>query len=236
MDLETPARASPMLMEQHGLTRMQARRGGPEARHRPRAHAVCRQRRLARRASAGALAASMANLPANTGVVALAAAACADAPAPAAPSAAPADAPEAAAAPSACSTADGTPCDSSRVTEVCAPMVGVFYAAPAPGAEPFVRVGSQGQEGRDPVHPRGHEAHERGRGRARRRGRRDLRDRRRAGGVRSACLYEDRTRKAPMDREEIKKTPPAPRADAPARRAPRWSRRTNGPRRTAPTA
>ena len=27
-------------------------------------------------------------------------------------------------------------------TEVTAPMVGVFYAAPAPGDEPFVRVGS----------------------------------------------------------------------------------------------
>ena len=28
-------------------------------------------------------------------------------------------------------------------TEVTAPMVGVFYAAPAPGDEPFVRVGSK---------------------------------------------------------------------------------------------
>lgn len=30
-------------------------------------------------------------------------------------------------------------------TEVTAPMVGVFYAAPAPGDEPFVRVGSKVQ-------------------------------------------------------------------------------------------
>ena len=30
-------------------------------------------------------------------------------------------------------------------TEVKAPMVGVYYAAPAPGADPFVQVGSQGE-------------------------------------------------------------------------------------------
>lgn len=32
-------------------------------------------------------------------------------------------------------------------TEVAAPMVGVFYAAPAPGDEPFVRVGSKAKAG-----------------------------------------------------------------------------------------
>ena len=32
-------------------------------------------------------------------------------------------------------------------TEVTAPMVGVFYAAPAPGDEPFVRVGSKVKTG-----------------------------------------------------------------------------------------
>lgn len=32
-------------------------------------------------------------------------------------------------------------------TEVTAPMVGVFYAAPAPGEEPFVRVGSKVKAG-----------------------------------------------------------------------------------------
>lgn len=32
-------------------------------------------------------------------------------------------------------------------TEVTAPMVGVFYAAPAPGDEPFVRVGSKVKAG-----------------------------------------------------------------------------------------
>ena len=31
--------------------------------------------------------------------------------------------------------------------EVTAPMVGVFYAAPAPGDEPFVRVGSKVKAG-----------------------------------------------------------------------------------------
>lgn len=34
-----------------------------------------------------------------------------------------------------------------RGTEVTAPMVGVFYAAPAPGDEPFVRVGSKVKAG-----------------------------------------------------------------------------------------
>ena len=32
-------------------------------------------------------------------------------------------------------------------TEVTAPMVGIFYAAPAPGDEPFVRVGSKVKAG-----------------------------------------------------------------------------------------
>lgn len=32
-------------------------------------------------------------------------------------------------------------------TEVKAPMVGVYYAAPAPGAEPFARVGSKVKKG-----------------------------------------------------------------------------------------
>lgn len=35
----------------------------------------------------------------------------------------------------------------SKGTEVTAPMVGVFYAAPAPGDEPFVRVGSKVKAG-----------------------------------------------------------------------------------------
>ena len=35
----------------------------------------------------------------------------------------------------------------SGTTEVCAPMVGVFYVAPSPGAEPFVHVGSKVKKG-----------------------------------------------------------------------------------------
>ena len=35
----------------------------------------------------------------------------------------------------------------SQSVEVTAPMVGVFYAAPAPGDEPFVRVGSKVKAG-----------------------------------------------------------------------------------------
>lgn len=57
-----------------------------------------------------------------------------------APVAMPAAAPELAAqAPAAAPEPKGT--------EVAAPMVGVFYAAPAPGDEPFVRVGSKVKAG-----------------------------------------------------------------------------------------
>ena len=57
-----------------------------------------------------------------------------------APVAMPAAAPESAAqAPAAAPEPKGT--------EVTAPMVGVFYAAPAPGDEPFVRVGSKVKAG-----------------------------------------------------------------------------------------
>lgn len=58
---------------------------------------------------------------------------------PAAPAAAPA-------APAAPATAAPAPV-ASGATEVCAPMVGVFYVAPSPGAEPFVRVGSKVKKG-----------------------------------------------------------------------------------------
>ena len=78
----------------------------------------------------------------------------APAPAPAAPSfspapavAAPAPAPAAAPAePAAADSADEA-LDMAHTTAVRAPMVGVFYAAPAPGAEPFVHVGSKVKKG-----------------------------------------------------------------------------------------
>ena len=57
----------------------------------------------------------------------------------AAPAAAPAAPEPAAQAPAAAPEPKGT--------EVTAPMVGVFYAAPAPGDEPFVRVGSKVKAG-----------------------------------------------------------------------------------------
>lgn len=62
------------------------------------------------------------------------------APAPAAPAPAPVAAPEPAAP-------GDEPLDMSHTTAVRAPMVGVFYAAPAPGAEPFVQVGSKVKKG-----------------------------------------------------------------------------------------
>lgn len=143
MDLET-LRGIAELMEQHGLTRIKL--DEKDLKLDIAREPVQSAGNVGWEAGlAGALAASMASLPANAGVVPAAAA---DAPAMSAPAApaAPADAPAAAPAPT-LSTADGTPCDSSRVTEVCAPMVGVFYAAPAPGAEPFVRVGSKVKKG-----------------------------------------------------------------------------------------
>ena len=61
----------------------------------------------------------------------------------AAPVAAPATAP---AAPEPAVQAPAAAPESQGV-EVTAPMVGVFYAAPAPGDEPFVRVGSKVKAG-----------------------------------------------------------------------------------------
>ena len=66
----------------------------------------------------------------------------APAPAPAAPAPAAPAAPAPAPAP-----ADDAPMDMSHATAVRAPMVGVFYAAPSPGAEPFVHVGSKVKKG-----------------------------------------------------------------------------------------
>ena len=42
--------------------------------------------------------------------------------------------------------ADGT-VDFNRLKEVKSPLVGIFYAAPSPGAEPFVAVGSRVKKG-----------------------------------------------------------------------------------------
>lgn len=61
----------------------------------------------------------------------------------AAPVAAPATAP---AAPEPAAQAPAA-APESQGTEVTAPMVGVFYAAPAPGDEPFVRMGSKVKTG-----------------------------------------------------------------------------------------
>ena len=70
--------------------------------------------------------------------------------APAAPAPTPAAAPAQAAAPFAPAAPAAAPAPAPAddgATEVAAPMVGVFYAAPAPGAEPFVKVGSKVKKG-----------------------------------------------------------------------------------------
>ena len=54
--------------------------------------------------------------------------------------------PNAPVTPSAGSSSSNTPSNTPNITHatvVSAPMVGVFYAAPSPGAEPFVRVGDR---------------------------------------------------------------------------------------------
>ena len=80
--------------------------------------------------------------PPQQQVVSVAPAAVAAAPAPAqAAPAAPAPA-----APQAEEDADAA-FDMSKLTLVKAPMVGVFYAAPSPGAEPGVHVGSKVKQG-----------------------------------------------------------------------------------------
>lgn len=51
------------------------------------------------------------------------------------------------AAPAPAPSADDDPLDLTRATTVSAPMVGVFYASPSVGSEPFVHVGSQVKKG-----------------------------------------------------------------------------------------
>ena len=49
-------------------------------------------------------------------------------------------------APASAPVADGT-VDFNRLKEVKSPLVGIFYAAPSPGAEPFAGVGSRVKKG-----------------------------------------------------------------------------------------
>lgn len=69
----------------------------------------------------------------------------APAPAPAAP--APAAAPAAPAAPAAAPEADAEPGSGAGESLVSAPIVGTFYAAPSPDADPFVKVGDRVEAG-----------------------------------------------------------------------------------------
>lgn len=71
----------------------------------------------------------------------------APAPAPIAPSPSPAPAAPVAPAPAPAEAPSDEALDMAHTTAVRAPMVGVFYAAPAPGAEPFVHVGSKVKKG-----------------------------------------------------------------------------------------
>ena len=64
----------------------------------------------------------------------------------AASAAAPA-APASAASAAPVATQDGTPVDFNNLKEVKSPMVGVFYQAPSPEADPYVRVGSKVKKG-----------------------------------------------------------------------------------------
>jgi acetyl-CoA carboxylase biotin carboxyl carrier protein len=53
----------------------------------------------------------------------------------------------AAAAPAAPAAAAATPAAQSRGQQVTAPMVGTFYSGPAPGAKPFVEIGTEVKPG-----------------------------------------------------------------------------------------
>ena len=75
------------------------------------------------------------------------AAASAPVPAPSAPSPAPVPAAPVAPAPAPAEAPSDEALDMAHTTAVRAPRVGVFYAAPAPGAEPFVHVGSKVKKG-----------------------------------------------------------------------------------------
>ena len=44
---------------------------------------------------------------------------------------------------------------------ITSPIVGTFYRAPSPTAEPFVTIGDEVEAGQDALHHRGDEAHER---------------------------------------------------------------------------
>jgi acetyl-CoA carboxylase biotin carboxyl carrier protein len=56
-------------------------------------------------------------------------------------------APPAAPAAPAAAVASGAPAAPANVKRITAPLVGVFYRAPAPGADTFVNVGDRVQEG-----------------------------------------------------------------------------------------
>ena len=109
------------------------------------------------------------------------------------------------------------------VVRVEAPMVGVFYRAPQPGAPPFVEEGDAVAAGPDALHPRGDEADERDQGRRRRRRPRDPR-RERASPSSSASSSSSSSRS--RCRRSTRSDDVQPRA----RREPRRGRRPRHPR------
>src|SRR5262249_24963925 len=78
---------------------------------------------------------------------------------------------------------------------IVSPMVGTFYRAPAPDADPYVEAGGVGGGGQR-LHHRGHEAHERDRGRVPGSRGEDPDRERAAGGVRAEAV-PDRARVTP---------------------------------------
>ena len=85
------------------------------------------------------------------------------------------------------------------IVRVEAPMVGIFYRAPQPGAPPFVEEGDDRRRRPDALHPRGDEADERDQGGRRRHRPHDPRRQRRAGRVRPAAVRARAGRAAPLD-------------------------------------
>lgn len=134
MDIET-LRGIVELMEKHDLTHVKLDGGKVEI------------DRASKTPEPPAAPAPMA-VPAFYGMPAPMGAAPMAAPAAAAPGApAPAAAPATPAPAAAPATPAEAPAAADDTVEVAAPMVGVFYAAPAPGADPFVKVGSKVKRG-----------------------------------------------------------------------------------------
>ena len=117
------------------------------------------------------------------------------------------------------------------------PIVGTFYRAPNPDAEPFVKVGRRSGEGADALHRRGDEADERDRGGRRGNDRGDLPAERPAGRVRREALRDPAPLRRPDRRcSRRSSSPTAARSPSGSSRPARSSASRRSPSTRRPTA